>query len=437
MREPGTGIHPPTTAEILLWQSRIRVAIALLAGGTELLLQRVGLLHGSSVVLARGLVAYLAIIGLLWAHMRRARRAGGVLVATTIAADLMFIFWTTLVSSPPAYYDRTLVLSFFILYLTEFYFGRARAMWALAAVAAGYLTMVRVMLARGVPLDWPEEVWSIGVFTLVGLVFILQYGTLRARLRALAGLFAKAEEGDFAAAYDERHDGSPDSITMVGRAYNRVRLQLAEMVLTDPLTGCLNRRGFEQELSRAIGHAVRSGEELALLALDLDLFKRINDEYGHLAGDAVLREVGALLRAHARTGDTVARTGGEEFMVILVNTGLDEAAGVADRLAEAFRGHQFDAVHGRARVTASIGLAADRPRDENVGRALHARADEALYAAKRAGRDRVCVWSRALHVLMFDERAAAGAGDGMTLVSGGYPAIPPPDDSAVSAPAPR
>jgi diguanylate cyclase (GGDEF)-like protein len=100
---------------------------------------------------------------------------------------------------------------------------------------------------------------------------------------------------------------------VVGRAYNRVRAQLSSLVLTDQLSGCLNRRGLEQQLSREISRAVRSGKELSLVALDIDYFKRINDTFGHLAGDAVIQEVGELLREVARAGDLVARTRGDEF----------------------------------------------------------------------------------------------------------------------------
>jgi diguanylate cyclase (GGDEF)-like protein len=173
-----------------------------------------------------------------------------------------------------------------------------------------------------------------------------------------------------------------------------MRNQLATMVLTDPLTGCLNRRGFDQELARATARAARAGGELALLALDMDYFKDVNDTFGHLAGDAVLREAGTMLRGTARLGDIVARTGGEEFMLILPDTDLDGAIQLASRVREAFRTRDFEALRAAMRVTVSIGVVSDHAPSENMAEDLRARADEALYSAKRAGRDQVVVWAR-------------------------------------------
>jgi diguanylate cyclase (GGDEF)-like protein len=193
----------------------------------------------------------------------------------------------------------------------------------------------------------------------------------------------------------------PDAITRVGRAYNRVRSQLASMVLTDPLTGCLNRRGFDQALAREVARSARAGSDLALLALDLDHFKMINDTYGHIAGDEVLRAAGALLIQAGRAGDVVARTGGEEFAVLLPDTSAAGAFQFASRLCEIVRAHTFPAPAPGAdpiRVTTSIGVVAGAPQlDGDFAALFSARADIALYAAKRSGRDRVRAWSTHLN----------------------------------------
>ena len=151
----------------------------------------------------------------------------------------------------------------------------------------------------------------------------------------------------------------------------------------DKLTGVLNRRGFEERAAIEIERAVRERASVAAVSFDIDYFKRVNDEWGHEAGDRVLTHLGAVLRADTRSGDIVARLGGEEFVALL--PGAD--ARTAHRYAERVRG---DFSTGRdldvSGVTVSAGVtAAVAP--ENVDALLQV-ADSALYAAKRAGRDR-------------------------------------------------
>jgi diguanylate cyclase (GGDEF)-like protein len=194
-------------------------------------------------------------------------------------------------------------------------------------------------------------------------------------------------------------DERPDAITSVGRAYNRMRTQLASIVLTDPLSGCYNRRGFEQQFRRELARAVRANTDVALLAIDLDHFKVVNDTHGHLVGDRVITEVGELLRANARTDDVVARTGGEEFMILAPSTSMDGAQHLALRIVEAFRRRAFVEPSPRVMLTVSIGVVADAVPNDDIAEDLRARADEALYAAKRSGRNRVVLWSRGLDTL--------------------------------------
>src|SRR4051812_18571156 len=130
------------------------------------------------------------------------------------------------------------------------------------------------------------------------------------RLTALVDLFAAAQRGDFSRPFVEERDREPDGITLLGRSYNHLRSQLASIVSTDALTNCLNRRGFDHALNQAVIRCLRSGGQLALLAIDIDHFKSINDTVGHLAGDAVLRELAAVLSRSSRSGDVVGRVGG-------------------------------------------------------------------------------------------------------------------------------
>jgi diguanylate cyclase (GGDEF)-like protein len=163
-------------------------------------------------------------------------------------------------------------------------------------------------------------------------------------------------------------------------------------VLTDSLSGCYNRRGFEQLTTREVSRALRGSQPLSVLALDVDLFKRINDEYGHLTGDEVLREMGQLLRDTARLGDVVARYGGEEFEILAPDTNHEGAQILAERIQHAFRTRQFAAVGVDRTITISIGIASDVARNDRIAEVLIARADEALYVAKRNGRNRSELW---------------------------------------------
>jgi two-component system cell cycle response regulator len=163
---------------------------------------------------------------------------------------------------------------------------------------------------------------------------------------------------------------------------------LADLALRDPLTGLPNRRAFEEALRREVARARRSGVPLAIAALDVDHFKRVNDAHGHAAGDAVLAAVAARAAAALRAGDLLARVGGEEFTALLPGAGLDDAAEVAGRVRAAIAAAPIEAAGRSLAVTISLGCAALEPADQD-GAALLARADDRLYQAKRAGRDRV------------------------------------------------
>lgn len=151
----------------------------------------------------------------------------------------------------------------------------------------------------------------------------------------------------------------------------------------DALTGLSNRRALEESLRAEISRAERFGHPLAVVLLDLDHFKQTNDSYGHAAGDVVLRHVSRLLWKTARQGDTVARFGGEEFVVVLPETDPDGARRFAERLRVAVEACTVDGM----RTTASFGVAAFIAGDD--ADSLLTAADEALYRAKESGRNRV------------------------------------------------
>jgi two-component system cell cycle response regulator len=163
-----------------------------------------------------------------------------------------------------------------------------------------------------------------------------------------------------------------------------------EMALTDPLTGLFNRRYMETHVGTLVERSAARGKSLSLLILDIDYFKSINDNYGHDAGDDVLREFAERLKASIRGIDLACRYGGEEFVVVMPDTDLGVATLVAERIRRRIAGEPFPIEKGaRAiEVTISVGIAARVGPQDNASQMLK-RADEALYRAKRDGRNRV------------------------------------------------
>ncbi len=165
--------------------------------------------------------------------------------------------------------------------------------------------------------------------------------------------------------------------------------QLRKLAVTDELTGLSNRRSFEERLVMEFSMARRRKRELSLLLIDVDDFKTINDRWGHAAGDEVLRRLGMVLRTTVRLPDFPARYGGEEFVVLLPESGEESAMGLARRVMQRVATEEWE----NEPLTISIGMAAMNESLED-GFQLVELADEALYAAKRAGKNRVMVHSR-------------------------------------------
>lgn len=161
------------------------------------------------------------------------------------------------------------------------------------------------------------------------------------------------------------------------------------LAVTDELTGLYNRRYFERHLSILLGKAQEQGRDMALMLIDMDYFKSVNDTHGHDSGDAVLREFSDRLRRHIRGVDLACRFGGEEFVVLMPDTDSRQAHGVAERVRAAVAEKAFDVGNGRPlAVTVSVGLALNE-HETVTPELLLKRADVALYRAKRGGRNRV------------------------------------------------
>lgn len=213
----------------------------------------------------------------------------------------------------------------------------------------------------------------------------------------------------------------------------RLSEEIAYRATHDPLTGLLNRSEFESAVQQRINRASRERSEHALLYIDLDQFKLVNDACGHRVGDQLLQQVGRIFQAQARPGDTVARLGGDEFGILLDNCPLAHARELADRLCASMDTFRFLHEERRFRIGASVGLVPIDRDSYDLANVLQA-ADASCYAAKEAGRNRVHVWldtDKALHARRGDMQWAARlehALDDRRLVLYGQRIVPIDDD---------
>jgi diguanylate cyclase (GGDEF)-like protein len=180
-----------------------------------------------------------------------------------------------------------------------------------------------------------------------------------------------------------------DELDQKNRELELANKRLRKLSITDGLTELYNHRHVHQLLREEFERSARTGEPVAVAMLDLDRFKQVNDTYGHPTGDVILYETACILRETAREIDMVGRYGGEEFIVILPNTGEAEAGSFAERVREAVGSHVYRDEAHEVKMTVSSGVASFPADGVDSPESLLKRADEALYAAKTGGRNRV------------------------------------------------
>jgi len=177
----------------------------------------------------------------------------------------------------------------------------------------------------------------------------------------------------------------------LGYAIGRREHIITDLALTDSLTGLYNKRYYTNRLEQEFERHLRHLSPMAIIQIDLDFFKRVNDKYGHQAGDIVLKEVSTIIRENCRKNEIAARVGGEEISIITYDCSQDDAAKLAERIRYSIESTPCKWQNQTIPITASFGIAIANENTENAWQ-VYQHADQALYQAKETGRNKVCVY---------------------------------------------
>ena len=375
--------------EVILWQRRLRYAAITVLAVVAIAVS--GIREPTRLAIVGGvLFLYLACVFAAGVAVRGSRQiiAADRLSVILISADLLSMGTIFYLTTPPSLDYRFLLLALLCTQLAAFYFG-----WGLGAYATLLAIGVYAVIAYAAPQLVPgppaRSVVDVLVFAVAAGALTYTFGSFRARLNRLR-LFCKViEEGDLSPNVDLTTGSYPDDVTLLARSFDAMRTGLAEQIGTDPLTGCMNRRALEARLRSDWRLAKRRGTHIALAAIDLDHFKQINDTRGHPVGDVVLQQLAGIMKSTARDTDAVARFGGDEFVILLPDTGWQGALTFAERLRRRVDDFTFGPPGSPMTITISVGVALARGTDPLSPEELLKEADRSLYKAKQQGRNRV------------------------------------------------
>jgi diguanylate cyclase (GGDEF)-like protein len=305
--------------------------------------------------------------------------------------DIVTLSGYVYLTSPPYQAYRILLFGFLSMQLGVFYFGRRHGSLAAALTILAYL-LVTAVLVPMVPGATPTTLgiaFNVTLYAIISTVLIYTFGSFRERMDALRIYCKVVEKGEAATLPQLGAERWPDELTLLARTFQSMHVRLAEQIGSDPLTGCMNRRSLEAKLRSDLRSARRRGSTVAVAAIDLDHFKAINDAKGHPVGDVVLSQVAGIMKQTARDTDCVARVGGDEFVIVLPDTGWQGALTFAERLRRRVDDFSFGPPGMALSLTVSVGVALGRGSDPITADMLLNDADTALYKAKTAGRNRV------------------------------------------------
>jgi diguanylate cyclase (GGDEF)-like protein len=376
--------------EVILWQRWVRFLALVVLIAAALLLTRT-IAQPSFVPLMFVAIGYSAcVFATGWLVQRSAKlTALRWLPGLLVTADLAMVGAIVYLTGVPLSSSRFLIVALMFVSIATFYFGVWLGVYAALLAGAIYLLIGEVLPAY-VPGPRPfSSPVNVALFSMVSAVMIYTFGNFRARMNQLR-LFCKlVEDGDLATNLDLAKAKFPDDLTLLARSFEAMRAGLAEQIGTDPLTGCLNRRSLESRLKADWRLAKRRSTHIAVVAIDLDHFKQINDTRGHPVGDVVLQQLAGIMKATARDTDAVARFGGDEFVLLLPDTGWQGALTFAERLRRRVDDYTFGPPGMPMTITISVGVALARGTDPISPEELLKEADRSLYKAKQQGRNRV------------------------------------------------
>ena len=377
--------------EVLLWQRWVRY----LALGALVVLS---LVLGSNVprALLPLAILSLAYVGVVmstsWILRRESRRAPLTwLPALLLTADVVTLAGFVYLTSPPVQFHRILLIGFLSMQLAVFYFGRTHGYVAAGATVVAYLAFALLVppYVAGSRPPGLDVVFNVTLYALISAVLVYTFGSFRERMDALRMYCKVVERGEAATLPQLAAERWPDELTLLARSFQSMHSRLAEQIGSDPLTGCLNRRSLESHLRSDLRQGRRRGSSVAVAAIDVDHFKAVNDSRGHPVGDVVLQQLAGIMKATARDTDSVARFGGDEFVIVLPDTGWQGALTFAERLRRRVDDFTFGPAGAPIELTVSVGVALARSSDPVSSDMLLKEADNALYKAKTAGRNRV------------------------------------------------
>ena len=377
--------------EVLLWQRWVRY----LALGTMVLLTLVFSFTVQDAVWPLGVIAagYIAVVmSTAWLLQHNPSRLTETwFPSLLLTADIGALAGFCYLTSAPNQLHRILLLGFLSMQLGVFYFGRRHGSLAASLTALAY-----IVFSLGVPafIAGPRPstlgvAFNVILFAIISTVLIYTFGSFRERMDSLRMYCKVVERGEIATLPPLGAERWPDELTLLARSFQSMHVRLAEQIGSDPLTGCMNRRSLEARLRTDLRHARRRGSSVAVAAIDLDHFKEINDSRGHPVGDVVLQQLAGIMKQTARDTDAVARFGGDEFVIILADTGWQGALTFAERLRRRVDDYTFGPPGTPMSITISVGVALGRGSDPISTDMLLKEADAALYKAKAAGRNRV------------------------------------------------